>query len=103
MTKDRDGAQGWKQGLKRLVYTEAPTDRGNMRRVLNSLVLHLHPVRAPARAIRFTYTWGLGDLHAALSPVGHHRRAADVPLRARHRARLPQYPGAGGRGRAFAC
>ena len=66
MTRDQDRDQGWKQGWKRLIYTEAPSDRGNMRRVLNSLVLHLHPVRVPARAIRFTYTWGLGGISTLL-------------------------------------
>ncbi len=35
-------------------------DRGRMKRVMNDLVLHLHPPRVNARAIRFTYTFGLG-------------------------------------------
>jgi len=30
--------------------------------ILNSLALHLHPVRVPRRATRITYTWGLGGL-----------------------------------------
>lgn len=30
--------------------------------ILNSLALHLHPVRVPKRATRVTYTWGLGGL-----------------------------------------
>ncbi len=62
VSADRDNVKGW----KRLIYTEASDDRGNMRRVLNSLVLHLHPVRVPARAIRFTYTWGLGGISTLL-------------------------------------
>lgn len=41
-------------------------DRQRMRDVLNSLILHLHPVRVPAAAIRFTYTWGLGGISALL-------------------------------------
>ncbi|MDI3297816.1 MAG: selenite/tellurite reduction operon b-type cytochrome ExtP [Bacillota bacterium] len=30
--------------------------------ILQSLALHLHPVRVPKRATRLTYTWGLGGL-----------------------------------------
>lgn len=30
--------------------------------VINSLALHLHPVRVPKRAVRVSYTWGLGGL-----------------------------------------
>ena len=41
-------------------------DRRRMREVLNSLILHLHPTRVPAAAIRFTYTWGLGGISALL-------------------------------------
>ena len=42
------------------------TDRRRMREVLDSLILHLHPTRIPAAAIRFTYTWGLGGISATL-------------------------------------
>jgi len=42
------------------------SDRRRMREVLNSLILHLHPVRVPAAAIRYTYTWGLGGISALL-------------------------------------
>ena len=42
-------------------------DRRNLRRVLDSLVLHLHPTRVPARALRFTATWGLGGISALLA------------------------------------
>ncbi|HOU12001.1 MAG TPA: cytochrome b N-terminal domain-containing protein [Anaerolineae bacterium] len=42
------------------------SDRSRMREVLNSLILHLHPTRVPAAAIRFTYTWGLGGISALL-------------------------------------
>lgn len=38
------------------------TDRKRVLAVLNSLALHLHPVRIPKRATRITYTWGLGGL-----------------------------------------
>jgi quinol-cytochrome oxidoreductase complex cytochrome b subunit len=33
----------------------------------NSLILHLHPHRVPAGALRWTYTWGLGGLSAVLA------------------------------------
>ncbi|MBN1657391.1 MAG: cytochrome b N-terminal domain-containing protein [Anaerolineae bacterium] len=32
-----------------------------------SLILHLHPPRVPAAALRFTYTWGLGGISALLA------------------------------------
>jgi quinol-cytochrome oxidoreductase complex cytochrome b subunit len=50
-----------------VLMTAAPSDdRRRMRDVLNSLILHLHPTRIPAAAIRFTYTWGLGGISATL-------------------------------------
>ncbi len=52
----------WKQ---RLIYTDKG-DRSNLQLVANNLVLHLHPVNVPARALRFTYTWGLGGISAVL-------------------------------------
>jgi quinol-cytochrome oxidoreductase complex cytochrome b subunit len=42
-------------------------DRRNMRAVLNNVLLHLHPTKVPADAIRFTYTWGLGGISVALT------------------------------------
>lgn len=51
-----------------VLYTSNSTDdRRNMREVLNSLILHVHPTRVPAAAIRFTYTWGLGGISATLA------------------------------------
>jgi quinol-cytochrome oxidoreductase complex cytochrome b subunit len=40
-----------------------------MRAVLDSLVLHLHPTRVPAAAIRVTYTWGLGGISTVLALI----------------------------------
>ena len=37
-------------------------DRGRMRIVMNSLVLHLHPSKVSRPALKFTYTFGLGGL-----------------------------------------
>ncbi len=41
-------------------------DRGRMRLVVDTLVLHLHPTKVPVRTLRWTYTWGLGGLSALL-------------------------------------
>ena len=48
----------------RSIYREGypNTPRRRVAVVLNSLALHLHPVRIPRRATRITYTWGLGGL-----------------------------------------
>jgi quinol-cytochrome oxidoreductase complex cytochrome b subunit len=45
---------------------EADDDRGRMRTVLNSLILHLHPTKVVKRSLSLTYTWGLGGLSALL-------------------------------------
>jgi len=44
-------------------------EQRRLQQVTNSLILHLHPVRVPAQAIRFTYTWGLGGISAVLAVV----------------------------------
>ncbi len=47
-----------------------PSRRGGRSRVgatANNLILHLHPHRVPAGALRFSYTWGLGGLSAVLA------------------------------------
>lgn len=41
-------------------------ERNRMRAVMNNLILHLHPTRVPAPALKLTYTWGLGGLSALL-------------------------------------
>jgi quinol-cytochrome oxidoreductase complex cytochrome b subunit len=41
-------------------------DRGRMRLTMNDLILHLHPPRTPAAALRWTYTYGLGGLSIVL-------------------------------------
>jgi quinol-cytochrome oxidoreductase complex cytochrome b subunit len=54
----------------RLIPDGMPNDdRGRMRMVVNSLVLHLHPTKVPDRTLRWTYTWGLGGLAAALMMI----------------------------------
>ena len=40
-----------------------------MRAVANSLILHLHPTKVPAAALRFSYTWGLGGISAMLALI----------------------------------
>jgi quinol-cytochrome oxidoreductase complex cytochrome b subunit len=38
------------------------TPRNQVLVILNSVVLHLHPVKLPRSAVRVSYTWGLGGL-----------------------------------------
>ncbi len=55
---------------QRLVPEGIPDDdRGRMRMVVDSLVLHLHPTKVPASTLRWTYTWGLGGLSAVLLAI----------------------------------
>ncbi len=42
-------------------------DRSRMRAVANNLILHLHPTKVPAPALRWSYTWGLGGASALLA------------------------------------
>lgn len=58
--------KSWKT---RLLYTASnpADDRSRMRAVANNLILHLHPTKVPAPALRFSYTWGLGGLSAMLA------------------------------------
>lgn len=44
-------------------------DRARMKQVMNDLILHLHPSRVNARALRFTYTVGLGGAAILLLTV----------------------------------
>lgn len=56
--------RSWK---KRIFYTDkAIDDRSRMRAVANNLILHLHPTKVPAPALRWSYTWGLGGISAML-------------------------------------
>ena len=43
--------------------------RSRVRRTAGNLILHLHPPRVPANALRFSYTWGLGGISALLAIV----------------------------------
>jgi quinol-cytochrome oxidoreductase complex cytochrome b subunit len=55
---------------ERLVPEGMPEDdRGRMRMVVDSLILHLHPAKVPVSTLRWTYTWGLGGLSAVLLVV----------------------------------
>ncbi|MFL7838981.1 MAG: cytochrome b N-terminal domain-containing protein [Candidatus Promineifilaceae bacterium] len=58
--------RSWKE---RLIYTDRVDDRGRMRAVANNLILHLHPTKVPAPALRWSYTWGLGGLSAVLALI----------------------------------
>lgn len=44
-------------------------ERGRLRYVMDNLVLHLHPAKVNARALKFSYTWGLGGLALLLVSV----------------------------------
>ena len=60
----------WERLRQKLAPSGIPTDdRGRMRMVVDSLVLHIHPTKIPASTLRFTYTWGLGGLSALLLMV----------------------------------
>jgi len=55
---------------ERLVPDAMPVDdRGRMRMVVDSLVLHLHPTKIPVTAMNWTHSWGLGGLSALLMAV----------------------------------
>jgi quinol-cytochrome oxidoreductase complex cytochrome b subunit len=59
-------------GLLRKTLTSGKppeTDRARKRMVLNNLVLHIHPARVPARALKWSFTWGLGGMSAVLFSV----------------------------------
>ncbi|MCB8943660.1 MAG: cytochrome b N-terminal domain-containing protein [Ardenticatenaceae bacterium] len=59
-----------KSWTTRLLYTNSPADdRSRMRAVANNLILHLHPTKVPAPALKWTYTWGLGGISATLIVV----------------------------------
>lgn len=55
--------------IDRLRYRSAPPpeDRHRMRAVANNLILHLHPTRVAAPALRLSRTWGLGGISALLA------------------------------------
>lgn len=44
-------------------------DRGRMRMVVDSLILHLHPTKVADTSMRWTYSWGLGGLSAMLMVI----------------------------------
>ncbi|MBT3337457.1 MAG: DUF4405 domain-containing protein [Anaerolineae bacterium] len=44
-------------------------DRGRMKMVMNSLVLHIHPTKTSKAALKFNYTFGLGGLLLLLASV----------------------------------
>jgi quinol-cytochrome oxidoreductase complex cytochrome b subunit len=46
--------------------TPRHVERNRMKAVMNNVILHLHPTRVPAPALKFTYTWGQGGLSALL-------------------------------------
>ncbi|MEA3440249.1 MAG: cytochrome b N-terminal domain-containing protein [Chloroflexota bacterium] len=52
---------------KSLAPSGVPTDdRGRMRMVVDSMILHIHPTKVNVRTLKLSYTWGLGGLSAGL-------------------------------------
>ncbi|MBE0681545.1 MAG: cytochrome b N-terminal domain-containing protein [Anaerolineales bacterium] len=55
---------------KRLTPEGVPADdRGRMRMVMESLILHIHPAKVETTSMKWTYTWGLGGLSALLMTI----------------------------------
>lgn len=52
------------QSIYRNDYPDTP--RNQVLTILNSVMLHLHPVKVPRRAVALQYTWGLGGLSALM-------------------------------------
>lgn len=70
MTDQTPEASVLERMRNRLTPDDLPSDdRGRMRMVVDSLVLHLHPTKVPDRTLRWTYTWGLGGLSAVLMTI----------------------------------
>ena len=44
-------------------------DRGRMRMVMESLILHIHPSKVEVTSMKWTYTWGLGGLSGLLMTI----------------------------------
>ncbi|MGD8623317.1 MAG: cytochrome b N-terminal domain-containing protein [Anaerolineae bacterium] len=56
----------WNRAIPR-AWQGRPARGISVRSTANSLILHLHPPRVPASALRLTYTWGLGGISATLA------------------------------------
>ncbi|MEW6405230.1 MAG: cytochrome b N-terminal domain-containing protein, partial [Chloroflexota bacterium] len=55
---------------ERLIPEGVPSDdRGRMRMVMDSLILHIHPSKVDASTLKWTYTWGLGGLAGLLMTI----------------------------------
>ncbi len=55
---------------RRLTPEGVPDDeRGRMRMVMESLILHIHPARVEVSSMKWTYTWGLGGLATLLMMI----------------------------------
>ncbi|MBI5352305.1 MAG: cytochrome bc complex cytochrome b subunit [Chloroflexi bacterium] len=55
---------------ERLVPDGMPSDdRGRMRMVMDSLILHIHPAKVEVSTLKWTYTWGLGGLAGLLMMI----------------------------------
>ena len=61
--------ESWTKQSSREEREDQALARSGMRRRASNLILHLHPPRVPAAALRFSYTWGLGGISALLALV----------------------------------
>jgi quinol-cytochrome oxidoreductase complex cytochrome b subunit len=60
----------FEQMRNRLTPDGMPTDdRGRMRMVVDSLILHIHPAKVEVTSMKWTYTWGLGGLAGLLMTI----------------------------------
>ncbi len=67
MSETTSSSKSW---IAKLLYTNSPADdRSRMRAVANNLILHLHPTKVPAPALKWRYTWGLGGISATLTVI----------------------------------
>jgi quinol-cytochrome oxidoreductase complex cytochrome b subunit len=71
MTEQETDSRSMLERMRERLVPEAmpEDDRGRMRRVMDSLILHLHPAKVPVSTLRWTYTWGLGGLSAVLMMI----------------------------------
>jgi quinol-cytochrome oxidoreductase complex cytochrome b subunit len=60
-------SQVWRSMFRGGTWKDTPRDRAQ--HILGNVWLHLHPVRIRQRAVRFTYTWGLGGISFGLFMV----------------------------------
>ena len=76
MTEEKEIQSPEKEPMLKRIYSSIQRepllpedDRGRMRTVMNSLILHIHPTKTPKAALKFNYTFGLGGLLLLLASI----------------------------------